>query len=277
MLRRGHDGTVEDNCGDADTRQCVDWDKQLGSTSPPSRVCLDVGIVKRFLRVTHGPVTNRLVEVQWYAPASCTEQVREKGGQGDSGSDSAMYRRVPVLPPYFPLGGGNGDGSALRARQPPGEMPHTDGSFGVHVSAQHGRLPIVDTEASCSQDRSWCFVDAIYDHALLVAYPTGSLGGDYFGSTNLGHLVERLFGQHGRGWRIVLPSSTDMVIRMGLLGRNTLSVPYASVIGPLVLFAGSPWHGRSQCAHAVLATAEEDADEDADEDAEEDEDVEEGE
>jgi hypothetical protein len=260
MLRRGPDGIVEANCEVAERRQCLDTSSDF---SPPSRICIDVGDVKRFLLVTFGNVTARLMQVQWYAPAAYRERVREEGAEGAgsskgkgkrpaaarSNSEYEMYRRAQVLPPYLPLGGDEGDGSALLARNPQPQPQPGDGSFSVLVSAQHGRLPIVDKTSPCSQNRSWCFVDAIYDHALLVAYPSGTLGGSYFGQTDLGALAKKLHGSHAPSWRIVLPCSPEMVLRMGLLGKHTSSVLYDKVVGIADLYAGSSW--RSRCG--VLA------------------------
>lgn len=106
----------------------------------------------------------------------------------------------------------------------------------------------------CNQDaRGWCFLDSFYDHAVLVRYPTGILGGPYFGQTDLGKLATKLFGSHTPTWRIVLPSSPDMALRMGLLGRRTSAIPYDTVVGLCDTYAGSSWRGgHVQNLDAVL-------------------------
>jgi hypothetical protein len=245
MLRRGPGGIVEANCETGETRQCL----FMAANSPPSLVCLDVGNVMQFVRITFRGVTVRLVKVLWYAPAAVQQRIRLKGGpEVESASKGAgkrpvqeMYARKAVHPPYCPLGGREGDGSALQPQQVPSGP---DRSCAVFVSAQHGRLPIVDLEAPCSQSRSWCFLGALYDHALLVKYPTGSLGGS-FGQTDLGALAKQFFGVHSPDWRIVLPSTPEMVLRMGLLGSRTSSVLFDKVLGPPVTYAGSKWQAKS--------------------------------
>jgi hypothetical protein len=263
------DGTITDeaNCEFSETRQCM---AQPGQ-SPPARVCLDIGAVKRLLRLSFRGTTVRVMQVQWYPPAAHEERVREAdvdaSGLDLDGADSGkpegkrkvpekpaeMYRRVRVLPPYRPLEGSEGNGEALLSlpRKP---QRSGDGSFTVWVSAQHGRLPVVDTDGPLNQDaRGWCFLDSFYDHAVLVRYPTGILGGPYFGQTDLGKLATKLFGSHTPTWRIVLPSSPDMALRMGLLGRRTSAIPYDTVVGLCDTYAGSSWRGgHVQNLDAVL-------------------------
>jgi hypothetical protein len=99
-------------------------------------------------------------------------------------------------------------------------------------------------------------LDSIYDHAILVPYPV-------FPASEVGvdgrdaSITDILFGSHSQSWRIVLPGSPDMALRMGLLGRRTSSLSYHSIVGMTEMFANSTYMGGPPAAAAAGACPKE--------------------
>jgi hypothetical protein len=236
VLRHLHDGSVEPNT--AYTKQT--WAQAVDDdVSPPSRVCMDFGTVVRLLRFSLNGVTNRVMEVEWLPPAWHSQRVTERSAANLTDELDGGGRPIVTLsPPFQALGGRRAD----RAQAVPRHEKRGDGTFIALTAVQHGRLPVVDTgrQGEGPVLTRWCLVSAFFEHCLLVRYPDLSC-------------TTALFGEHAKSWRIVLPGSPGMAIRMGLLGKRTKSILYDEVIGVHATYSGSAWTGGGATSYSNSA------------------------
>jgi hypothetical protein len=116
------------------------------------------------------------------------------------------------------------------------------------LDSESNEVPDVDSRSVVDTGRQgegpvltrWCLVSAFFENCLLVRYPDLSF-------------TTKLFGEHSKSWRIVLPGSPAMAIRMGLLGKRTTSILYDEVIGVHATYSGSAWTGGGATSYSNSA------------------------